>query len=114
MNIVIYVVLAIVIVQLLFALIIMPYFKHKRDVKISKEQKDLYAALKVGHEVLLASGIYGTIIRKNKDHLIIKIAPNTNIKVTYQAIIGFFDRDIAKAIKNMEIKKQKNEIINKK
>lgn len=58
-----------------------------RNLKKSRERmKALQEALKPGVEVMLLGGIYGKLVKLNKDTAIIKIADNTEIKVDRSSI----------------------------
>lgn len=58
-----------------------------RNLKKAKEKiKVLQEALKPGVEVMLMGGIYGKLVKLNKDTAIIKIADNTEIKVDRSSI----------------------------
>lgn len=58
-----------------------------RNLKKTKEKiKVLQEALKPGVEVMLLGGIYGKLVKLNKDTAIIEIANNTEIKVDRSSI----------------------------
>lgn len=58
-----------------------------RNLKKSRERmKALQKALKPGVELMLMGGIYGKLVKLNKDTAIIKIADNTEIKVDRSSI----------------------------
>lgn len=58
-----------------------------RNLKKTKEKiKVLQEALKPGVEVMLLGGIYGKLVKLNKDTAIIEIADNTEIKVDRSSI----------------------------
>lgn len=58
-----------------------------RNLKKSRERmKALQEALKPGVELMLMGGIYGKLVKLNKDTAIIKIADNTEIKVDRSSI----------------------------
>ena len=58
-----------------------------RNLKKSRERmKALQEALKPGVELMLMGGIYGKLVKLNKDTAIIKIAVNTEIKVDRSSI----------------------------
>lgn len=58
-----------------------------RNLKKTKEKiKVLQEALKLGVEVMLLGGIYGKLVKLNKDTAIIEIADNTEIKVDRSSI----------------------------
>lgn len=58
-----------------------------RNLKKTKEKiKALQEALKPGVEVMLLGGIYGKLVKLNKDTALIEIADNTEIKVDRSSI----------------------------
>ena len=58
-----------------------------RNLKKTKEKiKVLQEALKPGVEVMLLGGIYGKLVKLNKDTALIEIADNTEIKVDRSSI----------------------------
>ena len=58
-----------------------------RNLKKTKEKiKVLQEALKPGVEVVLLGGIYGKLVKLNKDTALIEIADNTEIKVDRSSI----------------------------
>lgn len=58
-----------------------------RNLKKTKEKiKVLQGALKPGVEVMLLGGIYGKLVKLNKDTALIEIADNTEIKVDRSSI----------------------------
>jgi preprotein translocase subunit YajC len=55
----------------------------------SRRQKDLgrmQSSLSVGDEVVLTSGVYGTVDQVEDDHALIEVAPGVSIKVARGAI----------------------------
>ena len=58
-----------------------------RNLKKTKEKiKVLQEALKPGVEVMLLGGIYGKLVKLDKDTALIEIADNTEIKVDRSSI----------------------------
>lgn len=58
-----------------------------RNLKKTKEKiKALQEALKPGVEVMLLGGIYGKLVKLDKDTALIEIADNTEIKVDRSSI----------------------------
>jgi preprotein translocase subunit YajC len=60
-----------------------------------RRQHDLAAtqsALGVGTEVMLGSGIYGTVASVEDDTLHLQVAPGTIVKVARQAVVKVIDR----------------------
>lgn len=106
-KIVLFILLGLFIIQIIVVTVILPILKKKRDEKIAKEHKELVKNIKSGHEVLLQNGIYGTYVNSSGDetfNMRINEENNVIIKVNKSAILGFFDKDIAKKI---EQRKQK-------
>ena len=50
------------------------------------------SALGVGTEVMLGSGIYGTVASVEDDTLHLQVAPGTIVKVARQAVVKVIDR----------------------
>lgn len=55
------------------------------------------SALGVGTEVMLGSGIYGTVASVEDDTLHLQVAPGTIVKVARQAVVKVIDRAEAPA-----------------
>lgn len=53
------------------------------------------SALGVGTEVMLGSGIYGTVASVEDDTLHLQVAPGTIVKVARQAVVKVIDRSEA-------------------
>jgi preprotein translocase subunit YajC len=61
-----------------------------------KQQQKLAAtqsAVQIGSEVMLGSGIYGTVAAEGDDTLQLQIAPGTVITVARQAVVRVLDAD---------------------
>jgi preprotein translocase subunit YajC len=58
-----------------------------------KEQGRLQASLEVGDEVMLTSGIYGTVSDLRDDHVLVEITDGVQIKVARGAIGGKIRED---------------------
>jgi preprotein translocase subunit YajC len=55
----------------------------------SRRQKELgrmQSSLTVGDEIVLTSGVYGTVGRVEDDHLLVEVAPGVSIKVARGAV----------------------------
>jgi preprotein translocase subunit YajC len=52
------------------------------------QQQQMVNELRVGDEVLTAGGIYGTISQVDEDHVVVQIAPKTEVRVARRAIAG--------------------------
>jgi preprotein translocase subunit YajC len=67
---------------ILWALVIRP--QKKRQL----QQKQMLNELHVGDEVLTAGGIYGTVSELDEEHVMVEIAPGTEVRVARRAIAG--------------------------
>jgi preprotein translocase subunit YajC len=56
--------------------------------KRQNQQRQMIDELHVGDEVLTAGGIYGTISQIDDDHVVVEIAPKTEVRVARRAIAG--------------------------
>jgi preprotein translocase subunit YajC len=74
------------IIILAFALLWLIVVRPQR--KRQNQQQQMLNELNVGDEVLTAGGIYGTISEVDDDHVIVEIAPNTEVRVARRAIAG--------------------------
>jgi preprotein translocase subunit YajC len=54
--------------------------------KRQNQQQQMLSELRVGDEVLTAGGIYGTVSRLDDDHVTVKIASGTEVRVARRAI----------------------------
>jgi preprotein translocase subunit YajC len=63
-----------------YLLIIMPQRKKQ------KKHMDLVGALKSGDQIITTAGIFGTVVGVQQDRIELKIASNTNIKITKSAV----------------------------
>lgn len=63
-----------------YLLIIMPQRKKQ------KKHMDLVEALKPGDRIITTAGIFGTVMGVQKDLIELKVASNTNIKITKSAV----------------------------
>ncbi len=62
--------------------------QRRRQQELSATQ----SALGVGTEVMLGSGIYGTVASVEDDTLHLQVAPGTIVKVARQAVVKVIDR----------------------
>ncbi len=60
--------------------------------KRQQEMKRVQSSVEVGSEVLLGSGIYGTVVAAADDTVEVEIAPGTAMKVARQAVVRVIDR----------------------
>lgn len=65
--------------------------------KQAKEQQKLVDSLKTGDQVLMASGIYGTIADVKDKTLLVKVSDNVKIKVLRTAVTSVVSGDKEKA-----------------
>jgi preprotein translocase subunit YajC len=56
------------------------------QMKKQKEHKAMLGALKTGDEVVTTGGIFGTITNVKEDRFVVRIADNTKIEVTKDAV----------------------------
>ena len=66
--------------------VIMQIISAKNMKKSRDHMRILQESLKPGVNVMLLGGIYGTLVRLNKDTAIVKIADNVEIKVDRSSI----------------------------
>lgn len=66
--------------------VIMQIISAKNMKKSRNHMRILQESLKPGVSVMLLGGIYGTLVRLNKDTAIVKIADNVEIKVDRSSI----------------------------
>jgi preprotein translocase subunit YajC len=55
----------------------------------SRRQKELgrmQSSLTVGDEIVLTSGVFGTVARIEDDHVLVEVAPGVNLKVARGAV----------------------------
>jgi len=63
--------------------------------KRSQDTARIQASVDVGTEVMLGSGIYGTVISVGDDTLQLEVAPGTTMKVARQAVVRVIEDSIA-------------------
>lgn len=63
-----------------------------------QELASTQSALGVGTEVMLGSGIYGTVASVEDDTLHLQVAPGTTVKVARQAVVKVIDRSEAPGV----------------
>lgn len=69
------------IVLAFWLLVIRPAKKRQQDMK------RIQNSVNIGSEVMLGSGIYGTVVSVGDDTLTLSVAPGTEIKVARQAVV---------------------------
>ena len=77
-----------ILVVVFWLLILRPMRKRQRVATETQQ------AIRVGAEVMLASGIFGTVASIDEDKIGITIAPSTNIAVHRQAIGRVIEPDV--------------------
>ena len=70
----------ILILAVFWLLILRPQQRRQRELRA------LQSSLGVGSDVMLTSGIFGTVTSTNDDHVLVEIAPDVTIKVVRGAI----------------------------
>ena len=75
----------VLIVLAFWFLVIRPSRKRQRDMT------QVQSSVQVGSEVMLGSGIYGTVVGVADDTVRIEVAPGTSIKVARQAVVRVVD-----------------------
>lgn len=68
------------ILLIFWLLVLMPASRRQRQMR------EMQAALGVGDEVILTSGIFGTVAEVADAHLLVEVSPGTTIKVARSAI----------------------------
>jgi preprotein translocase subunit YajC len=71
-----------VVLVLLWFLLIRP-----RQRQLRKQQSEV-ARLEVGDEILTAGGIYGTVTAVDGDEVLVRIAPELEVRVARRAVAG--------------------------
>jgi preprotein translocase subunit YajC len=66
-------------------LIVRPQRRRQQDLASTQR------SLAVGTEVMLGSGIYGTVVSVEDDTLHLELAPGTTVKVARQAVVRVLD-----------------------
>ncbi|EFF41520.1 preprotein translocase subunit YajC [Mycoplasmopsis alligatoris] len=106
-QIILYVFCSLIALYIIFMLVVIPVLKKKKDDKNFKKRMKLYQELKPGHEVFLASGVFGELVDKQGEIYFVEIAPKVVIKVNRNYILGFFDQEISQKINEEKTKKSK-------
>jgi preprotein translocase subunit YajC len=60
--------------------------------KRQHEMRNVQSSVGVGSEVMLGSGIYGTVVAVADDTVELQVAPGTSMKVARQAVVRVIDR----------------------
>jgi preprotein translocase subunit YajC len=70
----------VLILAVFWLLILRPQQRRQRELR------DLQSSLSAGNDVMLSSGIFGTVSSIGDDHVLVQIAPGVTIKVVRGAI----------------------------
>jgi preprotein translocase subunit YajC len=62
------------------------FFMIRPQQRRAAEQRAMRSAVDPGSEVMLTSGIYGTVVEKTDDHILVRIAEGVEIRVVPAAI----------------------------
>jgi preprotein translocase subunit YajC len=75
----------------LLIIVVMAYvLLFRPQMKAQKERANLLKALKEGDKVVLASGVYATVVKVDDEDLVtLKIAENVNVKASRSAVERF-------------------------
>lgn len=71
----------VLIVLVFWLLVIRPARKRQR------EMSRVQASVEVGAEVMLGSGIFGTVVATAEDNVQLEVSPGTSLKVARQAVV---------------------------
>ncbi len=61
--------------------------------KKQQEMNRVQASVEVGSQVMLGSGIFGTVVSAGEETLEIEISPGTPVKVARQAVVRVIEAD---------------------
>lgn len=76
----------VLILAVFWLLILRPQQRRQRELRT------LQSALTTGSDVMLSSGIYGTVTSTSDDHVLVDIAPGVTVKVARGAIAQVLTR----------------------
>lgn len=105
-QIIIWVFCALIFAYFVFIIVLLPIMKKRKDDQNYQKRQELYKKLHRGHEVLLASGIFGTVVDKQGEIYFIEVAQNVVIKVNRSYVLGFFDQSLAEQMAKTKKKKK--------
>ncbi|MBP1890221.1 preprotein translocase subunit YajC [Clostridium moniliforme] len=77
-----------VLLYFLYNTIIFPSINQKKFIKQQKNMKDFQDGLKVSDNVLTMSGMYGVIVKINKNIVSLKISPDVVVKIDKSTVVG--------------------------
>lgn len=80
------VIVIMVIILIILYFVIIPVARHKSNLKKREEMKNFFASLHEGEEVMLLSGVVGTIKHIDKNYVYLRVTDNTIIKVNKHGI----------------------------
>ena len=86
----------VLIVLVFWFLVVRP--ARRQQQKLSATQ----SAVHVGSQVMLGSGIYGTVVSLGEETLQLELAPGTQVKVARQAVVRVVDADDEPAAEQIE------------
>jgi preprotein translocase subunit YajC len=78
-------------VPMLLCMVVFWIFMIGPDRKQRKKREEMLKNLSKGDEVVLTSGIYGSIVQVQDDKLTLEIASGVRIKTTLQSVAGLAD-----------------------
>jgi preprotein translocase subunit YajC len=90
-------------VPMLLCMVVFWIFMIGPERKQRKKREEMLKNLSKGDEVVLTSGIYGSIVQVQDDKLTLEIASGVRIKTTLQSVAGLADAKAAEG-KPAEIK----------
>lgn len=85
MNVLIWVILAIL---LIFYLIVIPVSNQRKIKQDQEKMKEFQAKLESGNEIVMANGIHGKIKKLGATTAFVEVAPNVVIEVERTVIVG--------------------------
>lgn len=82
-------------VPMLLCMVVFWIFMIGPERKQRKKREEMLKNLSKGDEVVLTSGIYGSIVQVQDDKLTLEIASGVRIKTTLQSVAGLADAKAA-------------------
>ncbi len=93
----------VLIVLVFWFLVVRP--ARRQQQKLARTQ----SAVHVGSEVMLGSGIYGTVVSIGDETLRLEVAPGTQVKVARQAVVRVVDTDDQPATEQIDPVPEQND-----
>ncbi len=84
--------------MLLVMIIVMYFFMIRPEQKKQKQKRDMLGGMQKGDKAVTIGGIHGTIAGVKDDSIMLRIADNTNIKMSKSAIASITNKDEKKTI----------------